>query len=311
MTTSIGGPDPERSLPPAVPVGRDSTAGVAVMAHLRRQTSALLEASAEVGGADIEPVHATRVATRRLRAGLRIYGDLLEGDVASRLRSELAWYAGALSPLRDVDVFLEVVRDATEDDVAPALVPWLVRRQAELASVAVAALASGRGSKLRLDLVTLARSPRFSSDARRRASKVLTPRVLHADKRATSRIDELDDTSPPQAWHAARITAKRARYAAEVGAPAVGRAAADLAELWSRLTDPLGAAQDAVIQRTLVLDRVDDPAVPLTAAEAFACGAFVAGTRDRELQAHRAAAAMWAGSRDEHRRLRRAVERAS
>ena len=86
MTTTIGDPDPERALPPAVPVGRDSTAGVAVMAHLRRQTAALLGASSGVGGDDEGPVHATRVATRRLRAGLRLYGDLLDGDVAPRRR---------------------------------------------------------------------------------------------------------------------------------------------------------------------------------------------------------------------------------
>ena len=53
MITSIGSQDPERLLPPAVPVGRDSTAGVAVMAHLRRQTGALLEASGRVGDDDI------------------------------------------------------------------------------------------------------------------------------------------------------------------------------------------------------------------------------------------------------------------
>ena len=310
MTTPSGATDPERRLPPAVPVGRDSTAGVAVMAHLRRQTSALLEASAGVGGDDIGPVHATRVATRRLRAGLRVYGDLLDGDVAARLRSELSWYAGVLSPLRDVDVFALVVEASTDDHIDEALSPWLRRRRDDLTAVAVAALGSGRGEKLRLDLVTLARAPRFTADAGRRASKVLAPRVLRADRRATTQIDALTEDSPSAAWHAARITAKRARYAAEVGAPAVGRPAADLADLWSTLTDPLGEAQDAVSQRGLVLDRVDDPAVPLTAAEAFACGAFVAHSRDREVQAHRAAFELWSGSREEHRRLRRAVERA-
>jgi CHAD domain-containing protein len=308
MPTSIGEPDPERALPPAVPVGRDSTAGVAVMAHLRRQTAALLDASVGVGGADDGPVHATRVATRRLRAGLRLYGDLLEGDVATRLRSELSWYAGALSPLRDVDVFLVTVAD--DEPVAGALVPWLRRRREELTAEAVAALGSGRGAKLRIDLVALARSPRFTPTAGKRASKVLAPRVLREDRRAASAIDELDDDSPAAAWHAARITAKRARYAAEVGAPAVGRPAADLAELWSTMTDPLGEAQDAVIQRGLVLERVDDPAMPLTAAEAFACGTYVATTRAAETRAHLAASARWQQSRDEHRRLRRAVERA-
>ena len=110
MSLLTGDPDPALVLPPAVPVGRESTAGVAVMAHLRRQTTALLEASVDVGRADVRAVHATRVATRRLRAGLRLYGDLLDGGVAARLGRELSWYAGALSPLRDVDVFTAAVQ---------------------------------------------------------------------------------------------------------------------------------------------------------------------------------------------------------
>ncbi|MFN8170180.1 MAG: hypothetical protein U0S36_15550, partial [Candidatus Nanopelagicales bacterium] len=85
---------------------------------------------------------------------------------------------------------------------------------------------------------------------------------------------------------------------------------AELAGLWSRLTDPLGEGQDAVIQRGLVLERVEDPAVPLTAAEAFACGAFVAGTRARETDAHQRAFVLWRASRDEHKALRRAVGKA-
>lgn len=301
--------DPELVLPPATPVGRESTAGVAVMAHLRRQTSALLEASSQVGGDDTEPVHATRVATRRLRAGLRLYGDLIDGDIARRLRTELSWYAGALSPLRDVDVFESTVATITVDHVADALTPWLRRRRIELTAVAVSEIGSGRGEKLRLDLVTLARSPRFRPDASKRAPKVLAPRVLAADGRASARIDALTESDPAASWHAARITAKRARYAAEVGAPAIGRPAADLAALWSRLTDPLGEAQDAVIQRSLVLERVDDPVVPLSAAEAFACGAFVARTRERETEAHLHAFALWRDSRVEHRTMRRAVEK--
>jgi CHAD domain-containing protein len=241
---------------------------------------------------------------------LRLYGDLLQGDIAARLRSELSWYAGQLSPLRDVDVFAAAIRDLPDHQVAEALGPWLGRRRDELTVAAAAAVASGRGEKLRVDLLRLARAPRFTALATRRAPRVLSPRVLRADRRSGDRVDALDHHAPAESWHAARITAKRARYAAEVAAPAVGRPAADLAELWARLTDPLGAAQDAVIQRSLVLERVEDAGVPLTAAEAFACGAFVARTRTTEADAHQQAFALWRGCRDEHRRLRRAVERA-
>jgi CHAD domain-containing protein len=160
---------------------------------------------------------------------------------------------------------------------------------------------------LRAALVELSRAPRFVDLASRRAPKVLAPRVLRADERAARQLERLRPGDDSDLWHGARITAKRARYAAEVGAPAIGKAAEDLAVLWSTITEPLGEAQDAVIQRTLVLDRVDDPAVPLSAGEAFVCGVYVASTHDREVESHRRAREVWKHSRDEHRRLRRSV----
>jgi hypothetical protein len=133
--------------------------------------------------------------------------------------------------------------------------------------------------------------------------------VLRADDRAARLLVALSPDDESDAWHSARIAAKRARYAAEVGAPVMGKACADLASLWSTLTEPLGDAQDAVIQRALVLDRVDDPTVPLSAGEAFVCGVYVASTHDREVACHRRAREVWTDSRHEHKRLRKALGR--
>jgi CHAD domain-containing protein len=302
-------PDPELVLPPATPVGRDSTAGVAVMAHLRRQTGALLEAYA--GLADDIPgaIHASRVAARRLRSGLRIYGDLLRDDVSARLRPELSWYAGVLSPARDLEVFAETLARATDDvhGFGDALLPWVRRRRTLAGSSAAEELAGVRAHELHTSLISVARSPRFTDTASRRAPKVLGPRVLGADERAAAQLTRLGPEDPSDAWHSARISAKRARYAAEVGAPALGRPCEDLARIWSTLTEPLGESQDAVIQRTLVLDRVDDPSMPLSAGEAFVCGVYVALTHDREVAAHRRAGEAWASSRHEHDAIRRAL----
>lgn len=300
--------DPDRLLPPAVPVSRGSTAGVAVLGHLRRQTAALLTADAGLAEGADDSVHAARVAARRLRSGLRVYGDLLRDDISPGLRSELAWYAGTLSPARDLEVFADQLRTIeTVEGLADAVLPWVERTRAAAVAEAVAASRSDRAVALKRTLVELSRAPRFVDAASRRAPKVLAPRVLHADERAARQLDRLRPGDDSHLWHGARITAKRARYAAEVGAPALGKDCEDLARLWSRLTEPLGEAQDAVIQRGLVLDRVDDPAVPLSAGEAFACGVFVASTHDREVEAHRRARHVWKDSRDEHRRLRRSV----
>ena len=304
---SAGG-DPDRVLPPAVPVGRGSTAGVAVLGHLRRQTAALLAADAGLPDRVDDSVHAARVAARRLRSGLRVYGDLLRYDVSAQLRRELAWYAGTLSPARDLEVFGGWLRGPDPvEGLADAVLPWVERRLSAALDDAAAASTSERATALKAALVEVSRAPRFVDAASRPAPKVLAPRVLRADERAARQLDSLRPGDDSHLWHAARITAKRARYAAEVGAPAIGRDCEDLARLWSTLTEPLGDAQDAVIQRGLVLDRVDDAAVPLSAGEAFVCGVFVASTHDREVELHRRARQVWKQARDEHRRLRRSV----
>ena len=309
--TSAVAVDPDLVSPPPTPVSRDSTAGVAVMAHLRRQTTALLAADAGLDDDAPDAVHAARVAARRLRSGLRIYGDLLRDDLSARLRPELSWYAGTLSPVRDLEVFATSLSGATgeDDGVADAVLPWLLRRHAQELAASVVELRSPRADALRLTLVRVAREPRFTREAVRPAGKVLAPRVLRADRRAARLLDRLRPGDDSASWHAARITAKRARYAAEVGAPALGAPCAHLARLWSTLTEPLGDGQDAVIQRALVLDRVEDPSVPLSAGEAFACGVFVASTHDREVDFHRRAREVWLAAHGEHRRLRSLLRR--
>jgi CHAD domain-containing protein len=303
--------DPDLVSPPPTPVSRDSTAGVAVMAHLRRQTGALLAADAGLDTDAPGAVHAARVAARRLRSGLRVYGDLLRDDVAAQLRPELAWYAGALSPIRDLEVFAASLADAPDDvhGFGDALLPWVRRRQGLAQAAALDDARSPRADALRRSLVAVARMPAFTAEAARKAPKVLAPRVLRADERAARPLEQLRPADDSDAWHAARISAKRARYAAEVGSPVLGKDCDALARLWARLTEPLGDAQDAVIQRALVLDRVDDSSRPLSAGEAFVCGVYVASTHDREVACHRRAREVWRASRDEHKRLRKAVGR--
>jgi CHAD domain-containing protein len=282
------------------------------MAHLRRQTSALLEADAGLDDDVPGSVHAARVAARRLRSGLRVYGDLLRDDLAARVRPELAWYAGALSPVRDLEVFAASLRAAPDEDLhgfGGALLPWVNHRLALARAAALDDARSLRAADLRRTLVSLARTPVFTAEASRKAPKVLGPRVLRADDRAARLLEQLTPDAGSDSWHSGRIAAKRARYAAEVGATVLGRPSEELARLWAALTEPLGDAQDAVTQRALVLDRVDDLTVPLSAGEAFVCGVYVASTHDREVDCHRRAREAWSASRHDHKRLRKALGR--
>ena len=58
-------------------------------------------------GSDPEDLHQMRVATRRLRAFLKVGEPLLEPTWSEPLRDELAWLGRALGPARDLDVLVE------------------------------------------------------------------------------------------------------------------------------------------------------------------------------------------------------------
>ena len=79
------------------------TVGELVAAYLTAQCDVL--ASNDVGMRTGTPaVHKTRVAARRLRSTLRIFGDVVAADPAEELDAELQWYADLLGAVRDRDV---------------------------------------------------------------------------------------------------------------------------------------------------------------------------------------------------------------
>jgi CHAD domain-containing protein len=58
-------------------------------------------------GVDIEDLHGMRVATRRMRAAWRVFGDGFRPNRTRRLRDRLRVLAGRLGAVRDLDVLLE------------------------------------------------------------------------------------------------------------------------------------------------------------------------------------------------------------
>jgi len=57
-----------------------------------------------------DDIHQMRIATRRLRVGLRLFGHMLPPSAAHRLRRELRWLAHALGQVRDLDVQIGELR---------------------------------------------------------------------------------------------------------------------------------------------------------------------------------------------------------
>lgn len=199
-------------------------------------------------GQDPEAVHKFRVAVRRLRAVLKTVQPFLAAEWVDALRAELAWLGGALGPLRDDDVMLERLRaDAAtlpeEDAAALTKVTALVEKERESARDTALAVLDGDRYLALLD--TLERTSRelplleFPLRLEALASKEL--------RRLEKVLDALDDESTDDALHAARIRGKRARYAAELAAPADNKRAQTLIARLKELQDVLGDHNDGVV----------------------------------------------------------------
>lgn len=245
-----------------------------------------------------DDVHDARVALRRLRSDLRTLEPLLRRRQAERLRDELAWLAGHLGRLRDLDVLADHVHDwlpATAiDEEGGRLLLRRLRNERRVAAMVVRnALASPRYEALVRDLRRAARRTRWKrgvhgSDAAAEPARNL---ARHASRRVRRDVCRLDDPPRVAQLHRVRKDAKASRYAAELVSPVLDDELDGLAERMHALQDVLGALQDTVVVHEWV-HRL--PARQLAPAEAWAAARL---TRAADVAADEACAAwpaVWA-----------------
>jgi CHAD domain-containing protein len=224
-----------------------------------------------------EAVHKTRVAARRFRSMLRICADLFDAAEAKRVDTELAWYAGVLGDVRDLQVLrghLENVLDTVGSRFGPQQAELGLRIDKMLAAQERRAqrglhraLVSARLHELQAAVVAFA-----PGDTDRDVADYVAGAERTARKRLrrTKRLDA-QDPDRDALLHRARKAAKRARYTAEMSVPVLGSAAQRSVKRWEAIQDELGAHQDAVVAaavlRTLVVNDADFTLGVLWAAE--------------------------------------------
>ncbi len=232
-----------------------------------------------------EAVHQARVATRRLRAVLRIFGPLFDAQAATRLADELAWFAAELGEVRDREVLRNRLARAVEDLPAFLVVGPVAERidgilLAELREHADALLATMHDQRYRVLVADLARwreQPPYTPDAAG-PPRVLAGYVAAAERKLAKRMKRAADAhSPDELLHQARKAGKRARYAAEAAAQALGKKGSKMAKRASRLQTLLGEHQDAVVA-TELLRRIADQ-IADEGQNAFTYGILVADQR--------------------------------
>lgn len=198
-------------------------------------------------GDDIEELHDMRVASRRLRAAVTQFRDVLPAE-AERLRPELAWVGQTIGAVRDLDVQLEQLDEwvaalpEPDQDPLTRLRALLVDERAQARAEMLLALDSRRYERFVRRFGTMLRSRSGT-----RTSPVLATapdlverrhRALRKAKRRVGREDEA------AAYHRLRIAGKRFRYALEFFADVYPGETKQLVRRTVALQDLLGAYQD-------------------------------------------------------------------
>lgn len=244
--------------PPDVPTLRrvrpHDTAGEAIQNLFAQHVAAFIAHDLRLRRGLPDSVHQLRVAARRLRSALKVFGSLLDTNWSTHLRKELAWIAGELGAARDNEV-LEIrllAGLATIDAKGTARAAAVVRRELgrdeyTTALDVTAAMRSERYLALLDALVDAASAPRLSAAASATAGEALPPLMRATWRRLVRSVRTLRQNGPDEAWHAARIRAKQARYAADALVPVFGRPAKKLATQLERVTELLGSHQDAAV----------------------------------------------------------------
>jgi CHAD domain-containing protein len=240
---------------------------------------------------DAEDVHRVRVAVRRARAVLRAARPLLDTEWSEPLRAELKWLGGVLGPRRDLDVLIERLRreivdfETLEREAAEQLVELLGEERDEAQAVAVEALSSARYYRLLDELESATRGPRV------RRSDISLGRLAEREfKRLRKRGRRLNWASTDGELHRTRIFCKRARYAAELAEPDLGKRAVRVTERATELQDVLGEHQDAIVAEARLRELLTKaPGV----GAAFAAGRLVERERARRSGARAALPRAW------------------
>jgi len=237
---------------------------------------------------DPEYIHQMRVATRRLRAALRLFAPLLPPDYPAPIIAALRELMGILGQARDMDVlFCEIaqpVLDALPDEPRlAALVGIITERRFDRRHAAVDFLQSPRfGLHLLETLSAIHARPALNNETATCLATFASERLKRL-RRKVQMLAAAAQVDDPASLHALRIGIKRLRYALEFFAPlappkATGRLLGQLAGL----QETLGKINDLANAGELLMDCAGDDAL---LREAVTLIGGWHGPRYRELQA--------------------------
>ena len=288
-----------KRLVPSPPLSTDpGTIRLREMIATQRQALLAHDPGARLGE-DPENLHQHRVAARRTRAVLRAARRYLDPAWRRSLLGPLTELGTATGPVRDLDVFLEHVREELRDLDEPdraAAGPLLTALEREHDSARGALLTVLDGTAYRLLPARLRHPPRLAAGV----EAIPLERVARKEfRRLVKALDRLGKDPQEAEIHSLRIALKRVRYAAELATPDGEAQRRFLADA-KALQDLLGKHQDAVVaEKHLRAAVISDSAT----AAAFVAGRVAERQRKRRALVREQLPAAWKRLRKSGARL--------
>ena len=207
-----------------------------------------------------EPVHQMRVALRRLRSALSLFGRVACGPELDKVRGDLRELARALGPARDWDVFLggtgcEIRRLLPNEPAVLRLNRAAVRRRAAAYAALGRVLDGPAFQRTLLDLIELAvvRPWRRDLVQDRPTLEAFARHALDRKRRRVIAADEDLSALPAEALHTLRIRCKQLRYTAEFFAPlAPGKQTRRFLRRLATVQERLGQLNDGAVAAELL-----------------------------------------------------------
>ena len=284
------GTDDARALPDA------GTVGALVTDYLVAQGREFVRCDLALRMGEPE-VHKFRVAIRRMRSTLRVFGPVFDAQRVAQLEPELVWLAELLGEVRDRDVLrqrlaaqvAELPAELVLGPVSAQIEQTLLLERAHHLSRLTEAMDGERYASLVRQIMQWQAAPPLAKPAHKPAAATARY-VKRAERKVRKRLDRAD--GEVEALHRARKAAKRYRYAAELSAPAVGRSATRTVKSTTKLQTQLGEHQDSVVSAAF-LRRMGAEAGVGEGQNGFTYGLLLAQEWHRAEQLRRDAGRRW------------------
>jgi CHAD domain-containing protein len=214
-----------------------------------------------IAGEDPEEVHAMRVATRRMRAAWRVFGDGFERGSTRRYRRDLREVGARLGAVRDLDVLLEILDghgarhgSRTRAGLAPLRRAWAADRGARQDGL-VDLVSSPAFADFVAEYEVLLGAEAGAGDAVARVSpgrvRSRMPAVAWSAYQDVWAFEERLDGADLATLHQLRIAGKWLRYTLEFVREVLDADAIPLIGPVTALQDHLGAQHDLHVAATL------------------------------------------------------------